>query len=198
MTATVATAMSSMAESQRAMQAAAAQAARGNVPPLRLQEGRKPSVKATKEWLRKVAEKLQDVPGMVQLVEDFIRDPRSFTKADMHVIDDPGGHIMMQVKGAAYGVYKKMGGKESEKVGVLLYNIYTSSWRICCCSRRSRRQQQRCKPCRGRQAQGRQALQPGFDRQLLGGSSRLKELLGDLHRRCQVTRQRALCLTCLP
>ena len=34
---------------------------------------------------------------------------------------------MMQVKGAAYGVFKKMGGKESEKVGVLLFNIYASS-----------------------------------------------------------------------
>ena len=36
---------------------------------------------------------------------------------------------MMQVKGAAYGVFKKMGGKEHEKVGVLLFNIYTSSWK---------------------------------------------------------------------
>ena len=128
-TATVATAMSSMAASQRAMQAAAAQAARGTIPPLRLQDGKKPSVKATRAWIRQVLEKLQDVPGMVELVEEFLRDPRSFTAADMHGIDDPGGHIMMQVKGAAYGVYKKMGGKEREKVGVLLYNIYTSSWK---------------------------------------------------------------------
>ena len=60
-------------------------------------------------------------------MEEFLRNPRSFTKADMHAIEDPGGHIMMQVKGAAYGVFKKMGGKEHEKVGVLLYNIYTSS-----------------------------------------------------------------------
>ena len=36
--------------------------------------------------------------------------------------------IMMQVKGAASGVIKKMGGQEQEKVGVLIYNIYTSSW----------------------------------------------------------------------
>ena len=46
----------------------------------------------------------------------------------MQGISDPGGHIMRQVQGAAYGVYKKMGGKERHKVGVLLYNIYKSSW----------------------------------------------------------------------
>ena len=66
---------------------------------------------------------------MVQLVEDFLRDPKAFTAVYMHGIADPGGHIMMQVQGAAYGVYKKMGGKERERVGVLLYNIYTSSWK---------------------------------------------------------------------
>jgi hypothetical protein len=36
---------------------------------------------------------------------------------------------MMQVQGAAAGVLKKMGGKETERVGALLYNIYTSSWK---------------------------------------------------------------------
>ena len=111
------------------MQAAAAQAARGAIPPLKMQDGKKPSVKATRAWIRQVLEKLQNVPGMVELVEEFLRDPRSYTAADMHGIDDPGGHIMMQVKGAAYGVFKKMGGKEHEKVGVLLFNIYSPSWK---------------------------------------------------------------------
>ena len=97
--------MSSMAASQRAMRAAAAQAARGTIPPLRLQDGKKPSVKATRAWIRQELEKLQNVPGMMELVEEFMRDPRSFIAADMHGIDDPGGHIMMQVKGAAYGVF---------------------------------------------------------------------------------------------
>ena len=36
---------------------------------------------------------------------------------------------MLQVQGAAAGVLKKMGGKETGRVGVLLYNIYTSSWK---------------------------------------------------------------------
>ena len=75
-----------------------------------------------------MSEKLQDVAGLSQLLEDFLRDPKAYTKADMHGIGDPGGAIMLQVQGAAAGVMKKMGGKETERVGVLLYNIYTSSW----------------------------------------------------------------------
>ena len=75
-----------------------------------------------------MGEKLQDVPGLSQLLADFLRDPKSYSKADMHGVEDPGLYIFRQVQGAASGVYKKMGGKETEKVGVLIYNICKSSW----------------------------------------------------------------------
>ena len=51
-----------------------------------------------------------------------------YTRADMVGVEDPGHHIFRQVKSAAYPVYEKMGGKEKSRVGVLIYNIYTSSW----------------------------------------------------------------------
>ena len=54
-------AISVLTEGQKAIQAAAAQQARGSLPALRLQGGLKPSVKETKAWMVKVSEKLQDV-----------------------------------------------------------------------------------------------------------------------------------------
>ena len=128
--------VTALTQSQQSLQAAAAQQARGNIPPLRLQAGAKPSVKATKAWIAQVGEKLQDVPGFAQLLTDFLRDPKSYRKADMHRVEDPGLYIFRQVQGAASGVYTKMGGKETEKVGVLLHNIFfiTPAAAPCTCS----------------------------------------------------------------
>ena len=46
------------------------------------------------------------------------------------LVDDPGGHIFSAVKGSAYGVtvYRRMGGSEQHRVGVLIHNIYKASW----------------------------------------------------------------------
>ena len=77
-------AITALTEGQKAIQAAAAQQAREGLPALRLKGGLKPSVRETKAWIEKVSEKLQDVAGLSQLLEDFLRDPKAYTKADMH------------------------------------------------------------------------------------------------------------------
>ena len=128
MASSMATVATLMSQQQQALMAATAKAARGDLPPLDLQDGLKPSVREVRQWMLKVAGVLHDVEGFPELVREFLRDPKGHGPADMQV-PDPGGHIFMQVKGAAHGVYRRMGGGEKSKVGVLLYNIYKSSWK---------------------------------------------------------------------
>ena len=84
-------------------------------------------MQATMTWLKHVAEIHTDAGEFSSKVSDYIADPASFSAVDM-AVDDPGRHIFSAVKGAAHGVYRRMGGGEQEKVGVLLFNIYRASW----------------------------------------------------------------------
>ena len=84
-----------MSEQQRALMAATAKAARGDLPPLDLQDGLKPAVREVRQWMRKVAGIPHDVEGFPELVHRFLRDPKGHGPADMQV-PDPGGHVFMQ------------------------------------------------------------------------------------------------------
>ena len=119
-----------MSAQQEAVLAATAKAERGQLPTLDLQEGLRPSVKAVRQWLLQVAAILHGVEGPPELLREFlqVQDPTGHKPADMQVYD-PGGHIFRQVKGACHGVYRRMGCKEKEKAGVLIYNTYRSSWK---------------------------------------------------------------------
>ena len=102
MASSMATVAKVMSAQQEAILAATTKAARGDMPPLDLKEGLKPSVKEVRQWLLKVAGVLHDVEGFPELMREFLRDPKGHSPADMQV-PDPGGHLYMQVKGAAHG-----------------------------------------------------------------------------------------------
>ena len=76
MASSMATVATLMSQQQQALMAATAKAARGDLPPLHLQDGLKPSVREVRQWMLKVAGVLHDVEGFPELVREFLRDPK--------------------------------------------------------------------------------------------------------------------------